>query len=100
MHAFVDSGFRGADLKCLYFVCKYIQAVSPADIATIDGHRISPQAFEAQARNGLRDNSDWLKAVPVLPAVFVALWQKAIIKSCTERTSPPLLVVGQTSVQI
>ena len=73
MQAFVDARFRGADLKSLNFVQKYIQAVSLADIASIDGHRISHQAFEALASNGLCDNTDWPKAVPVLPTAFIAL---------------------------
>ena len=58
IQAFVDSGFRGADLKCLNFVQKYIHAISLADIASIDGHRISHEAFEALSSNGLRDNTD------------------------------------------
>lgn len=37
--------------------------------------------FEALASNGLRDNTDWPKAVLVLPAAFIALWKKAITKS-------------------
>ena len=41
MQAFVDKGFKNADLKALNFVQKFIQAVTLADIATTDGHRIS-----------------------------------------------------------
>ena len=55
---FVDAGSRGVDLKSLNFVRKYIQAISLADIASIDGHRISNQAFEACSSNCLRDNTD------------------------------------------
>ena len=57
MQAFVDSGFRGVDLKCLNFVCKYIQATTLADIASVDGHMISHQSFQAQASNGLCDDT-------------------------------------------
>ena len=60
---------------------KYIQAISLADITSINGHRISHQAFEALASNDLLENTDWPKAVQVLPAAFIALWKKAIIKS-------------------
>ena len=67
-------------MECLNFVHKYIQAVTLADIATIDGYRIYHLSFEAQASNGLCDNTDWPKAIPILQAVFIALWQKAIIK--------------------
>ena len=56
--AFVDTEFRGVDLKSLNFGRKYIHAVSLADIASIDGHRISHQAFEAIANNGLRNDTD------------------------------------------
>ena len=41
MEAFVDGGFRNADLKSLNFVRKYIQAATLADIAIADGSRIS-----------------------------------------------------------
>ena len=41
MQAFVDGGFRNAELKSLNFVRKSIQAVTLADIATADGNRIS-----------------------------------------------------------
>ena len=41
MQAFVDKGFKNADLKALNFVRKFIQAVTLADIATIGGHCIS-----------------------------------------------------------
>ena len=78
MQAFVDAGFRGADLKCLNFVWKYIEAIFLADIASIDGHRISHQAFEALASNGLCNGTLWPKAVPDLPAAFIALWEMAI----------------------
>ena len=81
MQAFVDAGFRGDILKSLNFVRKYIQAVSLADIASSDGHRISHQAFEALASNVLRDDTDCPKTVPVLPAAFIALWKKAITKT-------------------
>ena len=58
IQAFVDTEFRGVDLKSLNFGRKYIHAVSLADIASIDGHRISHQAFEAIANNGLRNDTD------------------------------------------
>ena len=41
MKAFVDGGFRNADLKSLNLVRKYIQAVTLVDIAIADGSRIS-----------------------------------------------------------
>ena len=78
MQAFVDAEFRGADLKSLNFVQKYIEAISLADIASIDGHRISHKAFEVLASNSLRNNTDWPKAVPVLPAAFIALWKRLL----------------------
>ena len=65
----------------------YIQAIFLADIISIDGHRISHQAFEALSSNGLRDNTDWPKAVLVLPRAFVVLWKKAITKSFTNFNS-------------
>ena len=81
MQAFIDSGFRGADLKYLNIVRKYVQAISLADIATIDGHRISHKASESLASNGLCNNTDWPKAIPVIPAAFIILWKKAITKA-------------------
>ena len=81
MQLFVDSGFRGADLKSLNFTLKYLEAISLADIATVDGHRITQQAFEAIASNGLRGNTQWPKAVPVLSHAAIVLWKKVITKS-------------------
>ena len=46
MQAFINNKYKSADLKCLDFVWKYIQAVSLADISTVDGRQISYQAFE------------------------------------------------------
>ena len=36
MQSFVDSGFRGADLKSLNFTRKKLKAIALADIATVD----------------------------------------------------------------
>ena len=63
LQAFIDSGFRGMDLNSLNFVCKYIQTLTLADIATVNGHMISHQSFESQASNGLCDNTGWPKAI-------------------------------------
>ena len=41
MQAFVNNGFRNADLKSLNFVRKFIQAVTLADIATAGSNLIS-----------------------------------------------------------
>ena len=41
MQSFVDSGFRGADLKSLNFTRKKLEAITSADIATVDGRRIT-----------------------------------------------------------
>ena len=54
MQAFVNKGFKNADLKALNFVRKFIQAVSVTDIATTDGHRISHRSYDAIESNGLR----------------------------------------------
>ena len=78
MRCFVSNN---ADLKSLNFARKYIEAISLADIASIDGQRISHQAFEALARYGLHNDTNWPKAVPVLPVAFIALWMKAITKT-------------------
>jgi len=56
MQAFVDNGFKGADLKSLNFVQKYIKAISLislANIDTVDGHCVLRQVFEALSSNGL-----------------------------------------------
>ena len=45
MESFVDSGFRGADLKSLNFTRKFLEAITLADIAAVDGRRITQQAF-------------------------------------------------------
>ena len=54
MIAFVEGGFRNADLKALNFVRKFLQAVTLADISTADGTRISIQAYDVVVGNGLR----------------------------------------------
>ena len=66
MQLFVDSGFRGADLKSLNFTRKKLEAITLVDIATVDGCRITQQAFEAIASNGLRGETNWPKAMPGL----------------------------------
>ena len=42
MQAFVENGYQSCDLKCLNFICKYVQAISLANIAIVDGHWIPP----------------------------------------------------------
>ena len=81
MQSFVDSGFRGADLKSLNFTRKKLEAITLADIATVDGRRITQQAFNAIASNGLRGETTFSKAVPTLAPAAIVLWQKAITKS-------------------
>ena len=81
MQSFVDSGFRGADLKSLNFTRKFLKAITLADISTVDGRRITQQAFEARASNGLRVESNSPKAVPGLSPAAIVLLQKAITKA-------------------
>ena len=87
MQSFVDSGFRGADLKSLNFTRKYLEAIILADIATVDGRRITQQAFEAMASNGLRGETTFSKAVSMLAPAALVLWKKAITKSFTNPNS-------------
>ena len=49
MQAFINKEYKSADLKCLNFVLKYIQAISLANISTIDGCQISHQVYKAEA---------------------------------------------------
>ena len=82
MKAFVNSGFRNADLKSLNFVRKYIQAVTLAKIAIADGSCISHQAYTEIENNGLRKGLIWPK-VPTkeqLPPAFITLWKSALNK--------------------
>ena len=81
MQSFVDSGFRGADLKSLNFTREKLEAITLADIATVDGRRITQQAFKAITGNGLRGATTFSKAVPTLAPAAILLWQKAITKS-------------------
>ena len=80
MQAFVDKGFKNADLKALNFVRKFIQAVTLADIATTDGHRISHRSYDAVESNGLRKELWWPKVPEKLPLPFVDLWKAALNK--------------------
>ena len=73
MQAFVDSRFRGADLKILNFTRKLLEAITLADIATVDGRMITKQAFEAIASNGMRGETNWPKAVPGLSSAAIVL---------------------------
>ena len=102
MEAFVDGGFRNADLKALNFVRKYLQAVTLADIATADGRRISHHSYEGLEGNGLRKDLVWPK-VPTreqMPKSFITLWKSALTKcfidqaSGTPRRIAPGLTLG------
>ena len=63
MKAFVVGGFRNAELKALIYVRKFIQAVTLADIATVDRKRISFQAHAEVQSNGLHKDLLW----PIVP---------------------------------
>ena len=80
MQAFVDKGFKNADLKALNFVRKFIQAVTLADIATTDSHRISHRSYDAVEGNGIRQEQRWPKVPDKLPLPFVDLWKAALNK--------------------
>ena len=80
MQAFVNKGYKNADLKALNFVRKFIQVVSLTDIATTDGHHISHRSYDAIESNGLRKELRWPKAPDELPLLFVNLWKAALNK--------------------
>ena len=83
IEAFVNGGFRNADLKALNFFQKFLQAVTLSDIATADGHRISHYSYEGLEGNGLRKDLVWPK-VPTkdqMPQSFTTLWKSALNKS-------------------
>ena len=62
MIAFVEGGFRNADLKALNFVRKFLKAVTLVDIVTADSTRISSQAYDVIVGNGLRTGiKEWPK---------------------------------------
>ena len=80
MQAFVDNGFKNADLKALNFVQKFNRAVTLADITTVDGHRISHQSYNAIKSNGLRKELRWPKGPDKLPPSFITLWKSSLNK--------------------
>ena len=73
IQSFVDNDFKVKDLKALNLVRKFIQVVSLADVSTVDGNRISQQAFEALVSNGLHKHLRWLKDPDILPPAFSTL---------------------------
>ena len=87
MQAFVDNGFKNADLKALNFVQKFIQAVTLADIVTVDGHRISHRSYNAVQSNGLRKELQWPKVPNNLPPSFITLWKSAVNKCFVNHSS-------------
>ena len=68
-------------MKSLNFTRNFLEAITLADIAIVDGRRITQQAFEAIASNGLRGEINWPKAMPGLSPAAIVLWKKAITKS-------------------
>ena len=75
MKAFVDCGFRNAELKALNFVRKFLQALTLTGISTVNGKRISFHAYAGVESNGLRKDLLWPK-VPtkeVIPVSFITL---------------------------
>ena len=98
MEAFVEVGFRNADLKSLNFVRKYLQAVTLSDNATSDGSRISYHSYEGLEGNGLRKDLVWPK-VPTrtqMPKSFITLWKSAPNKCFINQSSqiPRLISPG------
>mmetsp|Transcript_38952 Transcript_38952/g.43615 ORF Transcript_38952/g.43615 Transcript_38952/m.43615 type:complete len:105 (+) Transcript_38952:100-414(+) len=61
MQAFIAGGFRNAELKSLNLVRKFIQAVTLADIATVDGKCIAYQSYKEVESNGLLKDILWPK---------------------------------------
>ena len=89
IEAFVDGGFRNANLKALNFFRKYLQAVTLAYIATADDHRISHHSYKGLEGNGLRKDLVWPK-VPTkdqMSQSFITLWKSALNKCFIDQTS-------------
>ena len=73
---------KGNSRGYLNFVRKSLQAVTLADISTVDGTHISIQAYKVVLSNTLRKGIKWHK-VPTkeeIPASFIILRQSAIDK--------------------
>ena len=89
MKSFIDGGFRNAELKALNFVRKFIQAITLADIATVDGKRISFHAYAGVESNGLRKDLLWPEAPTKeeMPSSFITLWKSALKKCFINHTS-------------
>ena len=83
MKAFVDDGFRNEELQALNFVRKFFQAVTLADISTVDGKRIDFQAYAGVVSNGLREDLLWPEVLPKeeMPVSFIILW-KFVLDKC------------------
>ena len=82
MIAFVEGGFKNADLKSLNFVRKFFQEVTLANMSTADSTRIPIQAYDVVSSNGLRKGIKWSKAPTKeeIPASFITLWQSSLDK--------------------
>ena len=80
MKAFVDHSYNEEDLKQLNFVRKGKRAVSRTDITTVDGHRVTQQAFKPRSSKSLRNNIFWPRSSDVLRRSFINLWNLALGK--------------------
>ena len=87
MQAFVNNGFKNADLKALNYVRKFIQSVTLADIANTDGRRISHRSYDAVESNRLRKELRWPKVPDELPLPFITLWKAALNKCFVNHSS-------------
>ena len=80
MSVFETNGYKREELKALNFVWKYLHAFTLADIATIDGKKISQQSMEGIDSNRLREDIKWPRIPPALPSKFLRLWKAALTK--------------------
>lgn len=73
MKSFVNNSFKNTDLKALNVVCKLTQAVTLADITTVNGNRVSHHFFKAVESNGLRKGLESPKVPKELPPATITL---------------------------
>ena len=80
MLVFETNGYKSEDLKILNFVRKYLRAFTLADIATINGNKISHQSIEGIKSNRLLEDVKWPRNPPALSVKFLWLWKEALTK--------------------
>jgi hypothetical protein len=87
MEAFMNYGYRNAELRKLNFCRMHLKVITLSDIVSADLSRVEKWAWKGDSSMSTR-NFEWPASPPRIPKSFWTLWQQALEKCFLQPNSP------------